>query len=65
MNSRLRESGFSPYQYVFGRDPKVPASLLSPGGQLAPQSEASYSEQVRRAAEIRRAAEHAFVEMDA
>jgi hypothetical protein len=33
-NAHLRYGGFSPNQYVFGRDPRIPASLLTDEGRL-------------------------------
>jgi hypothetical protein len=64
VNSRMREGGFSPFQFVFGREPRIPTSLLSSPDELGAQSAATYSEMARRAEELSRAAEVATAEAD-
>ena len=40
-NAHLRYGGFSPNQYVFGRDPRIPTSLLTDEGWLDAQAAAA------------------------
>ncbi|CAK0822266.1 unnamed protein product, partial [Prorocentrum cordatum] len=70
-NNHIRRNGFTPYQYVLGRSPNVPASLIEAieameghRRQLAAQSAALFEDGPRRAEQIRAAANRAMVELD-
>ncbi|CAK0904441.1 unnamed protein product [Prorocentrum cordatum] len=67
-NNHIRRNGFTPYQYVLGRSPGTPASLIEATEgdrrQLASQSAALFEEGPRRAEQIRAAANRAFFELD-
>ncbi|CAK0827876.1 unnamed protein product, partial [Prorocentrum cordatum] len=67
-NNHIRRNGFTPYQYVPGRSPGIPASLIEAmegdQRQLASQSAALFEEGPRRAEQIRAAANRAFFELD-
>ena len=64
-NQHLRYGGFSPNQYVFGRDPRCPVSLLTDEGRLTAQMAAlRVGSGAARANEIRRAAVEQFFAMD-
>ncbi|CAK0825150.1 unnamed protein product [Prorocentrum cordatum] len=67
-NNHVRRNGFTPYQYVLGRSPHVPASLVEAmegdQRQLAVQSAALFEDGPRRAEQIRAAANRAFFELD-
>ena len=45
MNSRVREGGFTPYQFIFGRDSSIPTSLLQE--PLREQNAAAHNEHAR------------------
>eukprot|EP00959_Pyramimonas_sp_CCMP1952_P279388 5841266-Pyramimonas_sp.AAC.1 len=55
-NIHIRRNGFTPYQYVLGRSPGIPASLIEAmegdQRQLASQSAALFEEGPRRAEQI-------------
>ena len=57
--------GVHPYQFVFGRDPDIPTSLLRSPESVTAQSAAVFDERARRSEDIRRAAEVATAEADA
>ncbi|CAK0873736.1 unnamed protein product [Prorocentrum cordatum] len=67
-NNRIRLSGFTLYQYVLGRSPNVPASLIEAmvgdRRQLAAQSAALFADGPRTAEQFRAAANWAFFELD-
>ncbi|CAK0847357.1 unnamed protein product [Prorocentrum cordatum] len=67
-NNHIRRNSFTPYQYVLGRSPDIPASLIEAmegdRRQLASQSAALLEEGPRRAEQIRAAANRAFFELD-
>ncbi|CAK0808101.1 unnamed protein product [Prorocentrum cordatum] len=67
-NNHIRRNDFTPYQYVLGRSPGIPASLIEAMEgdqmQLASQSAALFEEGPRRAEQIRAAANRAFFELD-
>ena len=65
INSRVRVGGFTPFQFVFGRDPEVPASLLNNPGNLSVHHATSENEAARDAEDLRRAAEAATAQADA
>ena len=52
-NSLLRRSGSSPAQWVFGRNPKLPGSLLSSGGNVESCSLYNDSDRLRLVEQIR------------
>jgi len=64
INSHIRKNGFSPYQFVFGREPRIPTSLLNWSQNLAAQAAAMTNPSSARAEEIRAAAARAMVEYD-
>ena len=64
MNSHLRVSGYSPYHYVFGRDPWQPTSTLCDDSSLAAQSAAVYDSDAQRAEMYRQAAIQATISLD-
>ncbi|CAK0825490.1 unnamed protein product [Prorocentrum cordatum] len=67
-NDHIRRNGFTPNQYVLGKSPGVPASLIEAmegdQRQLAAQSAALFEDGPRRAEQIRAAANRAFFELD-
>ena len=67
-NTHLRKNGFSPYQYVLGRNPRVPASvtetLESQKTNLTAHWWVLNDDGARRSEEIRAAASRAFYELD-
>jgi len=64
MNSYVRSNGFSAYQHVFGREPKVPTSIVNnSGGQGAHRTVFDNPVELR-AEEIRAAAGRATIEYD-
>ena len=64
LNSQTRKAGYSPFQIVFGRDLRVPTSLLGDDTSLAAQSEAVFDSVARRAEGIRQAAAVAVRNID-
>ncbi|CAE7353272.1 GIP [Symbiodinium sp. CCMP2592] len=52
-NRLVRRSGSSPNQWVFGRDPKLPASLLSDGGSIESAQLTSDSDRLMQLEAIR------------
>ena len=52
-NTLIRRSGSSPAQWVHGRQPKLPASLLSDGGSIETCSLTSDSERLQQIDELR------------
>ena len=52
-NSLIRRAGASPAQWVFGRNPKLPGSLLSPGGDIESCQLHSDSEKLRHVEQVR------------
>ncbi|CAE7400233.1 FMN2 [Symbiodinium sp. KB8] len=52
-NRLVRRSGSSPNQWVFGRDPKLPASLLSDGGSIESAQVTTDSERLMQLEAIR------------
>ena len=63
-NSRVRQCGSSAFQWTFGKNPKVPGSLLSVEGNLATHSGIDADEELRRRVQTRAHAETACVERD-
>ena len=63
-NSRVRQCGSSAFQWTFGKNPKVPDSLLSVEGNLATHSGTDADEELRRRVQTRASAETACVEWD-
>ena len=64
-NQHFRYGGFSPNQWVFGRDPRAPTSLLSDEARLlAVQETQDDVAPARRAEDIRRSAQRAMLELD-
>ena len=63
MNQLMRHSGWSPYAFVFGREPEVPTSLLA-GGSLPALSAVVYDDVARRAEMIRQAALRATLNLE-
>ena len=67
-NHHIRRNGFTPYQYVLGKSPDVPTSLIEnmegDNRQLSAQSAALFEGGPRRAEHIRAAANRAFFELD-
>ncbi|CAK0849447.1 unnamed protein product, partial [Prorocentrum cordatum] len=66
-NNRIRRNGFTPYQYVLGRSPHAPASLIEAmegdRRQLAAKGAAFFEDGPRRAEQIR-CGEWAVFELD-
>ena len=67
-NHHIRRNGFTPYQYVLGKSPDVPTSLIEnmegDTKQLSAQSAALFEDGPRRAEQIRAAANRSFCELD-
>ena len=67
-NHHIRRNGFTPYQYVLGKPPEVPTSLIEnmegDSRQLSAQSAALFEDGPRRAEQSRAAANRAFFELD-
>ena len=67
-NHHIRRNGFTPYQYVLGKSPDVPTSLIEnmegDNRQLSAQSAALFEDGPRRAEQIRAAANRSFFELD-
>jgi hypothetical protein len=64
INTYTRNSGFSPNQVMWGRDPKVPTSLVNSPECIAAHSAAFEEPLAQRAEEIRAAASRAFIDYD-
>ena len=64
LNTHLRVSGYSPYHFVFGRDPWVPCSTLRDDASIVAQSAAVYDDVARRAEMTRQAAVTATLSLD-
>ena len=62
MNSRWREAGRSPYQFLFGVEPRSPTSVLTSPDTAAAHSSAALGDQAREAEAMRRAAAIGFAE---
>ena len=52
-NTLVRKAGSSPAQWVFGRNPKLPASLMSDGGNIEPCQLTSDSERLQHIEAVR------------
>ena len=67
-NHHIRRNGFTPYQYVLGKSPDVPTSLIEnmegDNRQLSAQSAALFEDGPRRAEQIRAASNRSFFELD-
>ena len=64
----IRRNGFTPYQYVIGKSPRIPTSLVEvmegDDRRLCANSAALFEDGPRRAEQIRAAANRAFFELD-
>ena len=67
-NNHIRRNGFTPYQYVIGKSPRIPTSLVEvmegDDRRLSANSAALFEDGPRRAEQIRAAANRAFFELD-
>ena len=67
-NNHVRRNGFTPYQYVLGRSPRIPTSLTETmegdATNLSAHSTVLFDAGARRAEQIRAAAVKAFFELD-
>ncbi len=64
LNTHLRASGFSPYNFVFGGDPWVPTSTLCDDASLSAQSAAVYDSDAQRSELFRQAAVQGTLRLD-
>ncbi|CAK0887145.1 unnamed protein product [Prorocentrum cordatum] len=62
-NSLRRRAGFSPAQWVLGRDPKMPGDLVDDTANYSAHSLAANDENIRRRYAIRTAARESFMRM--
>ncbi|CAK0843154.1 unnamed protein product, partial [Prorocentrum cordatum] len=62
-NSLRRRAGFSPAQWVLGRDPKMPGDLVDDTANYSAHSLATNDEKIRRRYAIRTAARESFMRM--
>ena len=62
-NQQLQVHGFSPYQFVFGRNPHIPQALLNEPLQVIPATASLTEASIARAQAIRTAARTALVQM--
>ncbi|CAK0836144.1 unnamed protein product [Prorocentrum cordatum] len=62
-NSLRRRAGFSPAQWVLGRDPKMPGDLVGDTANYSAHSLAANDEKIRRRYAIRTAARESFMRM--
>ncbi|CAK0891483.1 unnamed protein product [Prorocentrum cordatum] len=62
-NSLRRRAGFSPAQWVLGRDPKMPGDLVDDTANYSAHSLAAKDEKIRRRYAIRTAARESFMRM--
>ena len=53
LNSKVRMSGASPNQWVFGKDPAVPGDLLNMDGTIEAQQGLQQDQELRRRAQVR------------
>ena len=67
-NNHIRKNGFTPYQYVLRKSPRIPTSLVEvmegDDRRLSANSAALFEDGPRRAEEIRAYADRAFFELD-
>ena len=64
MNTHLRSSGYSPYHFVFGRDPYTPTSLLRDDSSLSAMSAAVCDGDAQRSEMMRQGAVQATLRLD-
>ncbi len=64
LNTHLRASGFSPYRFVFGRDPWVPTSTLCDDASLSAQSAAVYDSDAQHSELFRQIAVQRTLRLD-
>ena len=57
MNDRVRSSGCSAYQWVFGKNPQIPDDILSPDGKFEALQAMELDDELRRRSQIRAAAD--------
>ncbi|CAE7744915.1 RE1 [Symbiodinium sp. KB8] len=62
MNEKVRTSGCSAYQWVFGKNPRVPCDLLSPDGKLEALQGLDHDSELRLRAWIRAQADSKLAE---
>ncbi|CAE7230751.1 RE1, partial [Symbiodinium sp. CCMP2456] len=62
MNEKVRTSGCSAYQWVFGKNPRVPCDLLSPDGKLEALQGLDHDSELRLRAWIRSQADGKLAE---
>ena len=62
MNEKVRTSGCSAYQWVFGKNPRVPCDLLSPDGKLEALQGLDHDAELRLRAWIRAQADSKLAE---
>lgn len=53
MNDRVRSSGCSAYQWVFGKNPRVPDDVLSPDGKFEALQAMELDDELRKRAQVR------------
>ena len=53
MNDRIRSSGCSAYQWVFGKSPQIPDDILSPDGKFEALQAMELDDELRKRARIR------------
>ena len=62
-NQMIQSYGFTPHQYVFGKNPDVPGDLLSEPLSVVPATAGLTDEQVARSQEIRTSARRAVADL--
>ena len=62
-NQQLQVHGFSPYQFVFGRNPHIPQDLLNEPLQVVPATASLTDESIARAQALRTSARSALIQM--
>ena len=63
-NTLSRRSGSSPCQWVYGRDPKIPSSLLSEPDCIEAKQVISDSEKLRQTENVRQTALHEYISFE-
>ncbi|CAK0879960.1 unnamed protein product, partial [Prorocentrum cordatum] len=63
-NSRVRQCGASPYQWTFGKDPRIPDSITDPANSAVVHSAMTADAELAKRARVRALADMAFTEYD-
>ncbi|CAK0847483.1 unnamed protein product [Prorocentrum cordatum] len=63
-NSRVRQCGDSPYQWTFGKDPRIPDSITDPANSAVVHSAMTADAELAKRARVRALADMAFTEYD-